>query len=192
VVYSRKVNDQLLTFGISGRLYKSNVLLYDHQSESLWSQLKAQAISGDLAGRQLQPIASVRMGWKQWRRQYPRTTVLSPDTGYHRDYSIDPYAGYYQIGSLMFPVGKVRLDLSAKARVLGIAIDGAAKAYPLEYLKKKIGTVAGRIGQTQVFIEVSPEGEVVAVRNKSGKMIPHTFVYWFAWQAFYPQTTIAK
>jgi hypothetical protein len=182
----------LLTFGISGRLYKSNVLLYDHQTESLWSQLKSQAISGDLVRQPLQSIASVRMRWKQWRRQHPRSTVLSAETGYHRDYSIDPYTGYYQIGSLMFPVGNVRIDLPAKARVLGIAVDGVAKAFRLEHLKKRAGIVADRVGQTQVFIEVNPESDVVAVRNASRELIPHIFGYWFAWQAFYPDTGISK
>ena len=191
MVYSRIVNDQVLTFGISGRLYKSNVLLYDHQTESLWSQLKAQAISGDLVRQQLQPIASVRMGWKKWKQEHPQTTVLSNQTGYNRDYAIDPYKGYYQIGSLMFPVGKVRLDLSAKDRVLGIAIDGVAKAYPLERLQKNHGILTDQVGQTQVFIEVSPEGDVVAVRNASNEEIPHMFVYWFAWQAFLPKTAIS-
>lgn len=191
MVYSRIVNDQVLTFGISGRLYKSNVLLYDHQTESLWSQLKAQAISGDLVRQQLQPIASVRMGWKKWKQKHPQTTVLSNQTGYNRDYAIDPYKGYYQIGSLMFPVGKVRLDLSAKDRVLGIAIDGVAKAYPLERLQKNHGILTDQVGQTQVFIEVSPEGDVVAVRNASNEEIPHMFVYWFAWQAFHPKTAIS-
>ena len=191
MVYSRIVNDQVLTFGISGRLYKSNVLLYDHQTESLWSQLKAQAISGDLVRQQLQPIASVRMGWKKWKQEHPQTTVLSNQTGYNRDYAIDPYKGYYQIGSLMFPVGKVRLDLSAKDRVLGIAIDGVAKAYPLERLQKNHGILTDQVGQTQVFIEVSPEGDVVAVRNASSEEIPHMFVYWFAWQAFHPKTAIS-
>jgi hypothetical protein len=180
----------VLTFGISGRLYKSNVLLYDHQTESLWSQLKAQAISGDLVRQQLQPIASVRMRWKKWKQQHPQTTVLSNQTGYHRDYAIDPYKGYYQIGSLMFPVGKVRLDLSAKDRVLGIAIDGVAKAYPLERLQKNHGILTDQIGQTQVFIEVTPDGDVVAVRNASNEEIPHMFVYWFAWQAFHPKTAL--
>ncbi len=90
----------------------------------------------------------------------------------------------------MFPVGKVRLDLSAKARVMGVEIDGAAKAYPLERLKKRSGIIADQVGQTQIFIEVNPDGEVVAVRNASQEMIPHMFVYWFAWQAFYPDTLI--
>jgi len=60
---------KLYTFGVSGRLYKSNVLLYDHQTESLWSQLLEKAISGSLAGKRLDKITSVRTTWKAWRKK---------------------------------------------------------------------------------------------------------------------------
>lgn len=190
MVYSRSIDGRLLTFGISGRLYKSNVLLYDHQTESLWSQLKSQAISGDLVRKRMQPIVSTRTRWKKWRQMHPRTTVLSDETGYRRDYTVDPYKGYYQVGSIMFPVGKVRIDLSAKERVMGIAINGAAKAYAIQHLQQKSGIIEDRIGEARISIEVSPDGEVAAVRNASGERIPHMFVYWFAWQAFYPETGV--
>jgi hypothetical protein len=186
------VGDQELTFGISGRLYKSNVLLYDHQTESLWSQLKSQAISGKMVGQRIEPVPSVRMSWKKWKQQHPQTKVLSDKTGYRRNYAIDPYEGYYRIGSLMFPVGKVRIDLPAKERILGVAVGDAAKAYVLEKLQKNPGKTKDRIGETDIDIEVSPEGEIVAVRNAAGGMVPHMFVYWFAWQAFHPNTEVSK
>ena len=192
MVYSRLISGKELTFGISGRLYKSNVLLYDHQTESLWSQLKSQAITGGLAGEYMQPIPSVRMRWKKWRQQHPHTLVLSERTGYSRNYAIDPYEGYYRVGSLMFPVGRVRLDLAAKERVMGIEIDGEAKAYVLESLQSKPGAIEDRVGNTDIIIEVSSEGEVTAVRTTDGEKMPHMFVYWFAWQAFYPDTEVAS
>ena len=190
VVYSRLAGGRELTFGISGRLYKSNVLLYDHQTESLWSQLKSQAIAGDLAGERMQSIASVRISWKKWKQQHPSTVVLSHRTGYARNYAIDPYEGYYRVGSLMFPVGRVRVDLPTKERVVGVEIDGAAKAYVLQSLQPRPGIIKDRVGNTDIFIEVSSEGEVMAVRRASGEAVPHVFIYWFAWQAFHPQTQI--
>ncbi len=190
-MYSRQISGRELTFGISGRLYKSNVLLYDHQTESLWSQLQSQAITGDLVGKQMEPIASVRVKWKKWRQQHPQTLVLSDKTGFSRNYSVDPYEGYYRVGSLMFPVGRVRNDLPAKERVVGIEIDGAAKAYALESLQRKPGITKDRIGEVDITIEVSPEGEITSVKNSSGEEVPHMFVYWFAWQAFYPNTEVS-
>jgi len=190
-VYSRQIGGRELTFGISGRLYKSNVLLYDHQTESLWSQLKSKAITGEFVDKQMAPIASVRISWKKWRLQHPHTLVLSDKTGFSRNYAVDPYEGYYRVGRLMFPVGRVRLDLAAKERVVGIEIDGAAKAYVLESLQRRPGIIKDRVGKVDITIETSEEGEITSVRNASGEDIPHMFVYWFAWQAFYPETEVS-
>jgi len=192
VVYSREIEDKDYSFGVSGRLYKSNVLLYDHQTESLWSQLMNQAISGPMVGKTLTQLPAVRTQWKTWTKRNPSTLVLSDETGYSRDYSIDPYEGYYRVGSLMFPVGDVRKDLSAKARVLGIEISQKAKAYPLEWLRANPGILNDQLAGVAIRIEVNPEGEVVSVTDKKGTLISATFSYWFAWQAFHPETEVFK
>ena len=191
-MYSRTVDGQKHTFGVSGRLYKSNVLLYDHQTESLWSQLMDQAIAGPAAGQNLRVLPSSRVKWKTWQRRNPSTKVLSDDTGFYRDYSIDPYEGYYRIGSLMFPVGDVRKDMSAKEPVLGIEIENYAKAYRLDWLSANPGIHDDTVGSHPIRIEVSPDGEVVAVRDKQGNAIAGTYSYWFAWQAFHRETEVFK
>ena len=126
-MYSRQIEGQDYTFGVSGRLYKSNVLLYDHQTESLWSQLKQKAISGPLVGKELLKIPSTRTRWQTWLNRNPNTQVLSDNTGYNRNYTIDPYEDYYRVGTIMFPVGEVRRDFAAKEPVLGIEIGNTAK-----------------------------------------------------------------
>ncbi|CAB1079577.1 hypothetical protein D1AOALGA4SA_7285 [Olavius algarvensis Delta 1 endosymbiont] len=189
-MYSRTVGGSEHTFGVSGRLYKSNVLLYDHQTESLWSQLMDKAITGPAVGRNLSVLPSSRIKWKTWRQRNPGTRVLSDDTGFYRDYSIDPYEGYYRMGSLMFPVGDVRRDMAAKEPVLGIEIENHAKAYRMDWLRNNPGTHQDRVGSHPVRIEVSPEGEVVGVRDKQGVVIPATYSYWFAWQAFHRETEV--
>ena len=189
-MYSRKVDEREYTFGVSGRLYKSNVLLYDHQTESLWSQLMQRAVSGPLVGQKLQKIPSIRVGWQTWRKRNTDTLVLSDNTGYNRDYSIDPYKGYYQVAGIMFPVGDVRQDLAAKDRVLGIEVKQAAKAYPLEWLRANPGTLRDQLAGESIEIQVDPDGQVVSVLNQSGEPIDATFAYWFAWQAFHPATQV--
>jgi hypothetical protein len=190
VVFSRKINNSTYTFGISGRLYKSNVLLYDHQTESLWSQLMEKAISGPLVRSPLVKIPSKRIKWKSWLKKYPATLVLSDKTGYERNYSIDPYKGYYRIGTLLFPVGKVRKDLSGKQRVLGIVIHGKAKAYPLLEITRERGVIQDTIDGTTIHIKASKEKEIISVKDDKGSSVPHIFSYWFAWQAFHPDTTV--
>jgi hypothetical protein len=190
VVYSGRIDDTVFTFGVSGRLYKSNVLIYDHQTESLWSQLKETAISGPMVGRKLEKIFAERTAWKHWLKKHPQTKVLSSDTGYQRDYNIDPYEGYYRALGIMFPVGDVRADLAAKEMVLGVEINGAAKAYPLSLLERKTGMFKDEIGEIAVRIILSTEGQVVNVQDHQARTIPVIFAYWFAWQAFHPDTEV--
>ena len=192
MVYSRNLDGKTYTFGVSGRLYKSNVLLYDHQTESLWSQLLEKAVSGPLAGKQLTKLPSKRTSWKTWKKRYPDTLVLSTETGYYRDYSTDPYAGYYRVGTIWFPVGEVRSDLSPKERVIGVELKNETRAYPIALLQKRPGLTEDSLGGETIHIEVNTEGEVVAVRNVQGGEIPHIYAYWFAWQAFHPETTVYK
>ena len=189
-MYSRTVENQTHTFGVSGRLYKSNVLLYDHQTESLWSQLMETAISGPLAGRKLDMLPSSRLNWKTWRNRNPATQILSEDTGFSRNYAIDPYEGYYRIGSLMFPVGNVRRDMAAKEPVLGIQIGSHAKAYRMKQLRARPGVHNDVVGTRAIQIEISPAGDVIAVQDQEGRAIAATYSYWFAWQAFHPDTGV--
>ena len=190
VVYSGKIDDTIFTFGVSGRLYKSNVLIYDHQTESLWSQLKETAIAGPMVGKKLIKISAQRTTWKRWLIKHPQTKVLSTDTGYARNYNLDPYENYYRALGIMFPVGDVRKDLPAKEKVLGIEINGDAKAYPLSLFEQKAGKLKDKIGENPVQIVISEEGQVVNVLDRQGQTIPVIFAYWFAWQAFHPETEV--
>jgi len=190
VVYSGKIDDKIFTFGVSGRLYKSNVLIYDHQTESLWSQLKETAIAGPMVGKKLKKISAERTTWKRWLKKHPQTKVLSTDTGYFRNYNTDPYEGYSRALKIMFPVGDVRTDLPAKEMVLGIEINGAAKAYPLSLLERKTGMLKDEIGENPVQIVLSKERQVVNVLGHQAQTIPVIFAYWFAWQAFHPDTEV--
>ena len=140
---------------MSGRLYKSNVLLYDHQTESLWSQLLEKAISGHLTGKRLEKLSYSRTSWKTWIKRNPNTLVLSPKTGYHRDYTRDPYEGYYKVGTIWFPVGEVRKDLSPKELIVGIEIKEEAKAYALGRLRERPGIIKDSVGGVSIEIEVS-------------------------------------
>ena len=190
MVYSGKVDDKIFTFGVSGRLYKSNVLIYDHQTESLWSQLKETAIAGPMVGKKLKKISAKRTTWKRWLKKHPLTKVLSIDTGYARNYAVDPYEDYYRALGIMFPVGDVRTNLPAKEMVLGIEINGAAKAYPLSLIERKNGMLKDEIGENPVQIILSKEGQVMDVLDHQARTIPFIFAYWFAWQAFHPDTAV--
>lgn len=94
-MYSRRIENRTYSFGVSGLRYNSNVLICD-QTESLWSQIRRQAVTGPLSGSRLETLPSTLTIWRKWLKEHPQTEVLSFDTGYNRDYSQDPYQDYYQ------------------------------------------------------------------------------------------------
>lgn len=104
------VGGRHLTFGVSGLLYNSDLLMYDHQTESLWSQIEGRAISGPLAGAELESVAVRHELWQNWLdRIDSRGLVLSTDTGHRRDYRKSPYGDYDHSDRMYFPVSLVYL-----------------------------------------------------------------------------------
>lgn len=177
-------------FGVSGLLYNSDVLLYDRETSSLWSQLLSKAVSGPLKGRELDALPVLHTSWADWRTRHPRTLVLSRDTGFPRDYGRDPYAAYAESERIMFPVGKTNRRFHPKERVIGISIGGAHKAYPFVELDRSPGPLADRVGGKAVKVEFDTAHRSGRVLDESGKEIPSVIAFWFAWFAFHPDTAI--
>lgn len=190
VAYVARVHDRTLTFGVSGLLYNSDVLLYDHQTESLWSQIMAQAVSGPLKGQRLTTIPVVHTTWADWKARYPDTTVLSRDTGYRRDYTRDPYAGYEKRATLLFPVSAKDARFHPKALVIGLEIGGRYKAYPFSELERAAGDINDTIAGREVIVRFDPDHRTASVYDASGELLPTITVYWFAWYAFHPETEV--
>ncbi len=108
-------------FGTSGFLYRSNTLLYDHATKSLWSTLKGEPVVGPLVGKgiSLKRLSCVTSTWGQWKTDHPDTTVLSLDTGYKRDYDEGvAYGQYLATDELMFSIPQSDERLKNKAEVL--------------------------------------------------------------------------
>jgi hypothetical protein len=93
---------------------------------------------------------------------------------------------------MWFPVGEVRKDLSPKEMVLGVQVEGQAKAYPLSTLKERPGVIEDEVGGAFIQITVTPGGEVIGVHDHKGNPLAPVFGYWFAWQAFHPKTLVFK
>lgn len=177
---------------MSGLLYNSDVLLYDRQTNSLWSQLLGQAISGPLKGRRLTMLPLTHTTWVDWRKEHPATQVLSTNTGTVRPYFRDPYDGYEKAEELMFPVQFRAAGFHPKERVLGIKIDGQAKAYPFVELDKTSGTVVDRIGNTALTIRFDRDAKRATAHARDGQQMAAVVGYWFAWYAFNPGTAVFR
>jgi len=191
MVFDRRVGDSIRTFGVSGLLYQSDVLMYDHQSESLWSQLMMAAVSGPAVDQPLTWIPSTQMTWGAWKEAHPNGRVLSTDTGFRRDYKRMPYMNYFESESTLFPVPKHRDELAEKAWVAGILVDGTAKAYPMSnFLESESVSIPDTVGDTDLRVHYDKKADAITVTRASGEEIPVVRAYWFAWQAFYPKTLL--
>lgn len=193
LVYDGNIGGKLHDFGVSGLLYNSDVLLYDRQSETLWSQILSKAISGPMVGRELKTLPVAHTSWKSWRKKHPNTQVLSTDTGFGRDYARSPYGDYDENGSIYFPVSKESRAYHPKERVLGIEVNGQFRAYPFEELAKLGSNVlqdsfAGQ-NLTVKFDVENRDGEIT---DQNGKLVHAVNGFWFAWYAFHNDTTVFK
>ena len=135
VAYDRRLGDRILSFGTSGMLYNSALVMYDRQTESLWSHFTGEAIVGLLAGEQATTYPVSTVAWGDWLAPTPDSLVLSTDTGWARDYGRNPYPGYDDVDTIPFLFdGDTDGRLLAKERVIGIRRDNDSVAITLENL----------------------------------------------------------
>ena len=151
MVYVRAVEGQILELGVSGKLYRNNLVMYDRQTESEWIQATSQAITGPLAGSRLEPIPAIQTTWDQWIGLQPDTLVLSklrsPYSGLVISdastafievpfYFSNRYGPYYDAPDAGIR-GRAELDdrLEVKGRVLGVLVNGRGKAYAFKDLR---------------------------------------------------------
>ncbi|HEY3205276.1 MAG TPA: DUF3179 domain-containing protein [Thermoanaerobaculia bacterium] len=160
---TRRPDGSTLVFGSSGLLYRSNKLMYDEGTLSLWSNLTGEPIGGPLAGRGIAlPILPVTVtSWKEWKARHPESTVASLETGYDRDYSVGAaYGKYFASPETMFPVWKRSDALEAKEWVYALRVGAAAKAYPLAVLFRE-RVVNDRVGSSTVVLFADPNSGAV-------------------------------
>jgi len=136
-VFNRTINNTILDFGTSGKLYNSNLVMYDRTSKSLWSQALGEGIVGKYAGIKLNKIPFDVAYWKDWKHLYPNSKVLSRDTGSARPYGADPYGDYYTSPEILFPISNEDSRLGLKEVVVGLEDNGIDKAYTVNNIQKQ-------------------------------------------------------
>jgi Protein of unknown function (DUF3179) len=138
-VYAREIKGQTFSFGVSGKLWANGLIMYDHQTDSLWSHVGGHAISGPMQGTMLPILPATQTNWATWKRIHPKTLVLDPSKSpYRRDYNVDPYESYYASEDTgVITTRREDPRLAPKAFVLGLRRDGEVKAYPFATLNKQ-------------------------------------------------------
>jgi len=173
ILYDTTVNGVHYELGTSGFLYRSNKLMYDHATKSLWSTLSGEPVVGPLVGKgiELQTLRVVTTTWGEWRKRHPGTTVLSLDTGHQRDYDEGAaYREYFASDRLMFGVPKLDARLPNKAEVLALRAGGKSPeqlAIAADYLARN-RVYHDRVGG-QAFVVLTDASGANRVYDSAGR-----------------------
>lgn len=189
IAYERTFDGEAVEFGTSGKLYNSNLVMYDRKTDSYWSQIDGNAIVGELTGMELVDVSIDTVVWRDWKVAHPDSEVLSQDTGYFRQYGSDPYGNYYEDSFLIFPVENEDNRVHAKTVIFGIEVDGAYTAYREDDLKES-GTIIDVVNGVNVQVERDSAGTIRVMNLDNGEEIVKERDFWFAWYAFHPETNL--
>ncbi len=194
-----KPQNLTLTFGVSGRLWRENLVMYDRQTNSWWAQATGAAIDGKLKGTVLRMYPDFSMmTWKEWRAEHPSTLVLSKRTRRGLEGLSMGYTDYHR-NSRIGVTGRLKFDdkqLPGKARILGFRLDDQAYAVDLVGLSRK-GSIT-TITSTGKRLNIVGTRDGISGRVFAGtegsvqEQIPSSVSYWFAWRAFFPATEIIR
>jgi hypothetical protein len=149
VVYDPVIHGKRYEFGVSGRLYMRNLLLFDRETGSLWSQLLSEAVTGPLAGTRLKMLPAENTSWALWQHEHPGTLVLSFKTGFLWNYRKNPYAW-------LGPPPEQALVVSAREE---------AKLYPFSVLRRTRGPVFDQLGGRKVEVVYDRRSGMVRVNG---------------------------
>jgi hypothetical protein len=189
IAYERTIDGEPVEFGTTGRLYNSNLVMYDRKTNTWWTQIDGLAVVGERTGEELSPVSVNTVTWGQWKAVHPDSQVLSRDTGYRRDYGRDPYGNYYETTSLMFPVENEDNRIHPKEVIFGIEVNGVAKAYIEDNVIQE-RRFEDEVGDVRVRVERDDAGIVTFTNLETGEEIIKERDFWFAWYAFHPNTTV--
>ncbi len=130
VLWDRNLNGNITTFGVSGLLYNSNVIVFDRSTQSLWSQMKYSCINGSLNGTNMKTQQVLESTWRSWKVILESPNVMTTNTGISKDYTVNPYEDYLANEShLSYPISYKDERLPLKERVFGVIVNGKAKVY---------------------------------------------------------------
>jgi len=151
-------------------LYRNGLIMYDHQTQSLWSHILGQAIAGDYNGTQLELIAALQTDWTSWKERHPDTLVVKPGL-----FGRDGYEGYYLrpdagvLGRSTSP----DVEIGPKEFVIGVRLAGEVKAYPFRVLSQQpvVNDTLGEVPIVVFFDKGSAAGAVFSRELEDGTLL---------------------
>ena len=207
IAFDRRVGGRTLSFGTTGNLRNSDLVMYDRQTQSWWQQFGGQALVGRYAGTQLRQLPVQIVAWREFARRYPRGLVLTRKTGFSRPYGQNPYSGYDDASSppLFGAAHAGDRRLQPKERVVFLERGRDAAVVPFSVLRRErlvrvaVGghrlVVRWRGGVASALDSGSiPRGRDVgaATVSEHGKPVVFDEPFWFAVAAFRPHVRIVR
>ncbi len=174
----------------SGLLSRSNKVMYDLRTQSVFDTFTGAAVSGPLQdqGIVLEETTVLRTTWGEWKQAHPDTTIIAEDGGIGRTYPLDPLGGRDDNGPI-FPIGPADDRLAEQELVVGVIIaDGTPVAFPADEARA-ILSVGDDVIASGVQL-VADGGGLRAVDAETGEPIPSHEAFWFAWSQFHPDTEL--
>lgn len=177
IVFNRELSGETLQFGVSGKLYQSNLLMYDTKTESLWSQARAKAVVGELTGSKLEILGGNTLTFKEVREKHPEAEILSRETGFNRNYGKSPYGNYELNETLYFPTDNFDDDFPPKEIFYVVNVsDKLSIGFNWKSLLKK------RVLKNENYITTINEEGVVKTKDRQGKSYNGYMSMYFSWQ----------
>ena len=191
IIFNRQLGAETVTFGVSGLLHNSDLIMYDRKTDSLWQQITATSFAGPSRGEKLAIVPSSMTTWSKWRSAHPDTRVLSTNTGFSKmNYGASPYGDYATNERLMFPVSLSDARRHPKMVVYGAVVQGQPVAYSSDYIQKH-RAFTDELGGKTVQVEYANDGQVT-LSDKDGGRWTGSRMFWFAWYTFHPDTLLRE
>jgi len=178
IVFEAEVDGEAREFGVSGKLYESNLLMYDKKTESLWSQILGEAVVGDDTGKKLAVYPSQVLRFREVKAKYPNARVLSTDTGYSRSYGSLPYGDYDTNDDIYFPISIRDERLPAKEIMYIVNVGEQSVAFKMKDLSQVKEAIEDADGKKITAKLIDGE---IEVRGEDGSLIPGYHAMWFSW-----------
>lgn len=167
-------------FGVSGKLWESNLLMYDRKTETLWSQIRAEAMVGDRTGETLEILDSNVISFKELKEAHPDAEVLSKQTGHRRAYGQSPYGDYETNDDLYFPVSESDEAYHKKDLFHIVYVDDKSVGFLREDLFET-GNAEVEVNGRMIKAEAKEDGSIVVTDEGSGENLPGFITMWFSW-----------
>lgn len=175
--WNREVNGSVTEFGVSGLLFRNNLIPYDRNTDSRWSQMQLRSVAGDLSKTNIKTVDLIETTWETWKQMYPESEVLTRETGFSRNYEGFAYGESYSTdhSNILFPTQHSDDRLPNKTRVHGVISeqpvtqDVSAKAYPIKdfdqggnTINQGVSIINDQIGQADIVVVGSTEHDIAA------------------------------